>query len=101
MRRGSTLLELMVTLAIMAIVAGVATMALRSPGSTARSWYSEVSDARALALRSGAAVTIDVVIDDSVLVVTALPDGQVLAPAILALDRLSGERRDGGLYGAP
>ena len=94
-RSGSTLLELLVTLVIMGIVAGVATLTLRPAGAeTGRGWYAVVSDARARALRLGTPVTIEVAFGDTVLVVTALPDGSVLAPLTVPVDRLTGDRTD-------
>jgi type II secretory pathway pseudopilin PulG len=91
---GSTLLELLVTLTIMAIIAAMVTLTLRPASATApaRGPLARVSAARRTALARHQPVTIDIVVNDSPYVVTALPDGGVVADSALHLDRLTGEK---------
>jgi prepilin-type N-terminal cleavage/methylation domain-containing protein len=90
-RRGVTLIELIVVLAIVAIVAGVTTLAFR--GADRRRdvapWFTAVAAARRTAIDSARVVTITVSVSDTPHAVTALPDGSVLTD--LGVDRLTGE----------
>ena len=88
---GSTLLELIVTLAVMAVVAGVVALALR-PRDAAHPAADPVVEARRAAIAARRPVTIDLVRDGRVFVLTALPDGGVIADADLGLDRFTGEK---------
>ena len=97
-RHGSTMVELMVTLALLSIVSAVATLALRgaAPRPREETW-SAVMHARGRALREGRAVTIGVRTGGRVVVATALPDGTVVADSALHVDVLTGQRRDTSL----
>lgn len=92
-RRGSTLLELLVTLAVMAIVASVATLALgpvnsrSQPGNTAE----RIAAARRNASAERRDTTIEVVVQGVAVAVTLFPDGRVVAGTALRLDQLTGE----------
>jgi prepilin-type N-terminal cleavage/methylation domain-containing protein len=95
MRRGVTLVEFIVVLAIISIIAGVTTLAFRrvevSPGVPP--WVSAVAQARRTALDSARAVSLTIRIGDAVYAATALPDGSVVADAVLSIDRLTGVAR--------
>jgi hypothetical protein len=95
-RLGTTLVELIVTLAIMAIVTGVAALAVRDRRPETRELDPEAMIARArtdaVALRH--AVTIDVILSGKPYAVTALPDGGVIADGRVQRHRLNGERVD-------
>lgn len=93
-RRGSTLVELIVTLVIMAIVASVVTLALKPRASSAQDTATRVAEARRTALAQRRAVTITLVLDRTPVSLTALPDGGVVADSSLRLDRLTGEGID-------
>jgi prepilin-type N-terminal cleavage/methylation domain-containing protein len=93
MRRGVTLVELIVVLAILSIVAGVTTLAFRRADLAPRVpvWVSAVAAARRAAIDSDRVVSLTIRVGDSVYAATALPDGSVIADAALGLDRLTGE----------
>ena len=93
MRSGVTLVELIVVLAIVAVIAGVTALSFRRADRdpTVAPWVSHVAAARRMAIDSGHAVTITVSVGDTVHAVTALPDGSVISDSRLGIDRLSGE----------
>lgn len=92
---GTTLLELLVALAVLAILTGIAAFHWRPDA-----WGDHQVDplaptaltdeARRRAVASGAAVTVTLETPDGPLVVTALPDGRVVGASALGLDPLSG-----------
>jgi prepilin-type N-terminal cleavage/methylation domain-containing protein len=92
-RRGVTLVELIVVLAIVAIIAGVTTLAFRRADVAPPivPWVAAIAAARRTAIDSARTVRLTVHLDDSVYAATALPDGSVVADARLGVDRLSGE----------
>lgn len=92
-RRGVTLVELIVVLAIVAVMAGVTTLAFRRAdlGPQVEPWVSAVAAARRTAIDSDRAVPLTVRMGDSVYAATALPDGSIVADARLGVDRLTGE----------
>jgi prepilin-type N-terminal cleavage/methylation domain-containing protein len=94
-RAGVTLVELIVVLAIIAVIAGVTTLAFRRAGSTpsVAPWVSAVTAARRTAIDSGRSVSLTIRVGDVVYAATALPDGSVVADAPLDIDRLTGEPR--------
>jgi prepilin-type N-terminal cleavage/methylation domain-containing protein len=90
-RRALTLLELMVTVAIIGVLAAVGTLAFpvdRTPIPTQP--LVQVAAARARAMQLGRPVTISVVVAGRVVDAFALPDGSVIADSSLSVDRLSG-----------
>jgi prepilin-type N-terminal cleavage/methylation domain-containing protein len=95
-RAGVTLVELLVVLALMGVAAGVVGVAL---GPRARTPAQDpvaatVTRLRREALRSGASATARVEIRGSVLGVTALPDGSIIADSALHIDRFAGTRSE-------
>jgi prepilin-type N-terminal cleavage/methylation domain-containing protein len=90
-RHGVTLVELIVVLAIVAVIAGVTTLAFRRAdlGPTVAPWVRTVAAARRTAIDSNRVVTITLSVDATPHAVTALPDGSVVTD--LPLDRLTGE----------
>jgi prepilin-type N-terminal cleavage/methylation domain-containing protein len=92
-RRGVTLVELIVVLAILAVIAGVTTLAFRRADTRpiAPAWVAAIAAARRIALDSARTVALTITVGDTVLAATALPDGSVVADARLAFDRLTGE----------
>lgn len=92
MRRGVTLVELIVVLAILSVIAGVTTLAFRRAGpvTSAAAWESAIAAARRTAMDSARSVTLTIRIGDSLYAATALSDGSVVADAPLAIDRLTG-----------
>jgi prepilin-type N-terminal cleavage/methylation domain-containing protein len=91
-RHGVTLVELIVVLAILAVLAGVTTLAFRraEPVPGAQAWWSAVAAARRTAVDSARAVSVKVRIGDSLYEATALSDGSVIADVRLHIDRLTG-----------
>ena len=90
-RRGVTLVELLVVLAIMTVMAAVVGIAAppihhADPDMTA----THVVAARRAALSSGQAVSITIVSGDHSYAATAYPDGTIVADSGLAVDRLAG-----------
>ena len=90
-RRGVTLVELIVVLAIVAIIAGVTTLAFRRVDlrPSVAPWVSALAAARRTAIDSDRVVTITVSAGDAPHAATALPDGSVVTD--LRVDRLTGE----------
>lgn len=101
MKRGTTLLELLVALCVLGVLGAVAVVDLRRkseyPESTLVHAARQVDSMRAVALRAGRERT--VVIEDSsgAHTVTLLPDGSIITDALfgreLGLDRLTGRTR--------
>jgi prepilin-type N-terminal cleavage/methylation domain-containing protein len=93
--RGVTLVELMVVLALLGVVAGVAGVALQSTSRVPENdALAIVTAARTEALRTGRPVTVEVRLDGRPRAVTAWPDGSVIADESLGVDRLTGRRSD-------
>jgi prepilin-type N-terminal cleavage/methylation domain-containing protein len=91
MRRGVTLVELIVVLAIMTVMAAVVGLAappLRHADPDIAT--TRVTAARRTALASGQPVTITVVSQEHPYAVTAYPNGAVVADSALVVDRLAG-----------
>ena len=90
-RTGTTLIELCVSVAIIALAASMVTlvsrrMQSRSPDDP----HSQITNARRTALATAQPVVITVVRNDTTFVVTALPDGRVLADSSFQFDELAG-----------
>jgi Tfp pilus assembly protein FimT len=93
-RPGSTLLELLVTLAIVAIACAVVGLTVRAaPEPAADDAQAAVAAARRAAIAERRPVTVTVAARGEPHALTALPDGGVVADSVLGLDRLTGERR--------
>ena len=95
-RPGVTLLELMVTLALLAILAGVVGLSLHgnAPTRPVDARTARIAAAREEALRSGQVVTVTLADSGHTYTATAYPDGRVLADPALRIDPLTGRMRD-------
>jgi prepilin-type N-terminal cleavage/methylation domain-containing protein len=91
-RRGSTLIELLAVLAVMAIVGSVVTLALRAPPPRDTNADALLADARRRAIRARHPVTIAIPVEGVARFATAFPDGSVAADSTLGIDRLTGTR---------
>jgi len=101
-RRATTLLELIVVLAIIGITVAVAGLVVR--GSTPKAPRTDVPDelaeqltrARRVALETGVPVTVTSEVATAVLSATAFPDGRIVADSALIgvahVDPISGRR---------
>jgi prepilin-type N-terminal cleavage/methylation domain-containing protein len=83
--RGVTLLELLVTLAVLGTIATVAGLSMRPPAQAhqATRWRSAVADARRQALATHVFVVIRQIDGDTIRLATALPDGRVIEDSVL------------------
>lgn len=88
--RGSTLLELAIVMAIIAIAAVVSAPLLARRRANDSGLDAELKTARAEALATGAAATRVIFVDERLVVLTALPDGRVLGDSLLSVDPFSG-----------
>lgn len=88
-RAGSTLVELIVTLAVMAIVAAAVALAL--PAKSPAPNVDVIAAARREAIVSRRRVSVRVIVMGHAAALTANPDGSVVADSGIAIDRLSGE----------
>ena len=104
-RAGVTLVELLVVLAILGVMAGVAglsfarpVLAVQQPGSLEAALDS-IAEVRRMAITRGVSITVTLSISGStagggdapwIVRATALPDGSIIADAALGIDRLTG-----------
>jgi prepilin-type N-terminal cleavage/methylation domain-containing protein len=95
-RRGATLLELLVVLAIMGIAGSTAAIWLRDDRASGRaSMDDHIAAARRDALRTGGTVTVVLEMPDGPAVLSVFPDGSVAAEPRLRRDPLTGRERKG------
>jgi prepilin-type N-terminal cleavage/methylation domain-containing protein len=88
-RSGMTLIELLVTLAILGIVCSVVVLAFRNPSTrVGDDAISQALQARRLALREGRIITIDIDTPDGPRQVSAFPDGSIVADSTIHIGRI-------------
>ena len=93
-RTGVTLVELLVVLAILAVTSALASVAFRSAETDRdRDAGDQVLALRREAIATGRPFTRLVRREPTSFVVTALPDGRVLADSVLSVDPSTGLRR--------
>jgi prepilin-type N-terminal cleavage/methylation domain-containing protein len=95
-RKGMTLLELLVTLAIMGALLGVVTLAVRriAPPDPDDPYHIVVDSLRA-AVVHGQPVTLRFVVQGVAAAATVYPDGSVVGDSLLAIERLTGKTPNG------
>jgi prepilin-type N-terminal cleavage/methylation domain-containing protein len=90
-RRGMTLIELLITITIMGIVAGVATMGVRRiQAPRPDNPLVIVGDSLRRAVAEGRAITIRLVVDGHPAAATVNVDGSIVADSVFKADRLAG-----------
>jgi prepilin-type N-terminal cleavage/methylation domain-containing protein len=93
-RRGVTLVELLVALSIVALVATLATVAIAPARRAEQGTPDIIAAARREATLRGHSVTVSIVVRQSIVAVTANPDGSVAGPSAIGtgtiLESLSG-----------
>lgn len=93
-RPAVTLLELMITIVVLGGVLGITSLSLageKSKSKTPSSMTSRIAALRAAAVTSGSTQTVTLNDSSSAVLVTALPDGRIIAD-IRNLDRMAGTR---------
>lgn len=93
-RRGTTLVELLVVLAILATVTGLAGLALVKWSPVRPSTTDHIAAARRTAIATGRTVLLGVVAGSDSQHAVALPDGSVIGATLAGIDRLSGRAAD-------
>jgi prepilin-type N-terminal cleavage/methylation domain-containing protein len=90
-RCGMTLVELLVTLAIMGALLGVVTLAVRRIAEPAPADpYQIVGDSLRAAASSGRPIPLHFVLHGASVAATVFPDGSVVGDSVLRIERLSG-----------
>jgi prepilin-type N-terminal cleavage/methylation domain-containing protein len=92
-RDGVTLVELLVVLAVLGVMFGIAGVAFRNVHATpaaTRTTFDDVAAARRQAIATGNGVSTTLVLDGHLRAVTAHADGRVLADSLPGIDPLSG-----------
>jgi prepilin-type N-terminal cleavage/methylation domain-containing protein len=89
--RGVTLIELLVTLSLLAILSAVTTLAVRQIGKPRpHDPRAILADSIRVVLESGRPTTVNFIIDGIATSATIRPDGSVMADSLLDLEPLSG-----------
>lgn len=83
-RRGVTLVELLVVLAVLGVAAGVAGFSLLTRPTIGAARAGSLAAARREALATGRAVTVEDTVDGRRRAATAFPDGRLVADSGLA-----------------
>ena len=91
-RGGFTLLELMVSLTILAVTSAIATLVIRrvDPPNPNDPWRI-VADSQRAALGSGRDIVVRVLVNGSPAYASIRSDGSVVADSVLEIERLSGQ----------
>ena len=90
-RAGTTLVELLITLSVMGVIMGVATMAVRRiEAPRPDDPYQIVEDSLRRAVAIGRGTTIKLMVRGLPALVTVNPDGSVVADSALGIERFTG-----------
>jgi prepilin-type N-terminal cleavage/methylation domain-containing protein len=90
-RRGVTLIELLITMTILGVIAGVTVLAIRrfdpvNPSDP----HQIIADSSRVAMETGRTITMRLPVDSSIATVSVRPDGSVIADSILMTERFTG-----------
>jgi hypothetical protein len=90
-RLGTSLLELLITLTLLALMSAVVVMAVRRIDAPAPTQPAAmIQDSLRRAVAEGRSVTVRALIDNVSVSATANPDGSVIADSMFHVDRLTG-----------
>jgi prepilin-type N-terminal cleavage/methylation domain-containing protein len=90
-RRGTTLIELLVTTAILGIIAGVCVLAIRRfPPADPNDPEQILADSLRVAVATGRTIFVDIQVDSTDAHAAVRPDGSIVADTILKLERFTG-----------
>jgi prepilin-type N-terminal cleavage/methylation domain-containing protein len=90
-RRGVTLLELLIVVVVLGVVTSVAVLVMPAKVVPPNDTPHRIANARAVALRTGQPVSVVLQLDTAFSLATAMPDGTVLADSAARIDRLTGK----------
>jgi len=91
LRRGTTLLELLITVVVLGIIWSVATLALGSaPAPSQTDPARVIGDTLNAVIESGVPTTLELIVDARPALAALSPDGSVVADSALRVDRLTG-----------
>lgn len=88
--RGSTLVELMITIAMLGVIASVATLAIRRPSPPVDDVATAMRRARSQAAESGRAIRVSRIDSGRIADFVVYPDGRVVADSVVHADLLTG-----------
>ncbi len=88
--RGGTLLEMLITLALLGVIASVVTLAIRRVPPPMPDPMTIIADTIEAVIRSGRPTTIQFVVDGRPALATLNPDGSIVADSALRIDRFTG-----------
>jgi prepilin-type N-terminal cleavage/methylation domain-containing protein len=91
-RRGGTLIEILITLALLGVLASVTTLAIRritppDPNDP----LTVIADTINAVMKSGRPATLQFIVNGRPALATLNPDGSIIADTVLHIDRLTGE----------
>jgi prepilin-type N-terminal cleavage/methylation domain-containing protein len=91
LRRGVTLLELLIVVVVLGLVTSVAALVMPAKVVPPDDTPHRIANARTRALRTGQPVSVVLQLDTVFSLATAMPDGTVLADSAARIDRLTGK----------
>jgi len=94
-RRGTTLIEMLVSIVLFGIVASVATPALRRAAMPpVNDAFTTIAESLDVAIASGRTITLQLSMDSGLAFATVRPDGSVVADSAIHVDRFTGRPND-------
>lgn len=90
--RGSTLVEMLITLALLGVISAVTTLAVRRVAPPdPNDPLIVIADTISAVMKSGRPATLQFMVSGRPALATLNPDGSVVADSVLHVDRLTGE----------